>query len=83
MKEQDTPRNTWKLARVIEAYEDEDGLVRKVKLAVGNPQLTQDGKRTKPLSTLERPIHNLVLVLPQDADERPGIPVEEPTKRKN
>ncbi|KAK3727737.1 hypothetical protein QZH41_005196 [Actinostola sp. cb2023] len=58
MKEQDTPRNTWKLARVIEAYEDEDGLVRKVKLAVGNPQLTQDGYFWNPTSTQQQRRHH-------------------------
>ncbi|KAK3719742.1 hypothetical protein QZH41_001946 [Actinostola sp. cb2023] len=32
LKEEDSPRNRWKLARVAEAYKDEDGMVRKAQL---------------------------------------------------
>lgn len=66
VKDNDTPRNQWKLCRVIEAQADQDGLVRKVMLDVGSPNLTSDGKRNQPLSTLERPIHKLVLLMSQD-----------------
>lgn len=66
VKDDDTPRNQWKMCRVIEAQADQDGLVRKVMLDVGSPNLTPEGKRNQPLSTLERPIHKLVLLMPQD-----------------
>jgi hypothetical protein len=49
---------------VVKADEEEDGLVRKVKLAVGYPKITNQGKRTKSFRTLERPIHKLVLLIP-------------------
>ena len=64
IKDNDTPRNRWSLARVVKADEEEDGLVRKVKLAVGDPKITNQGKRTNSLRTLERPIHKLVLLVP-------------------
>lgn len=66
VKDDDTPRNQWKMCRVIEAQSDQDGLVRKVTVDVGNPNLTPDGKRNQPLSTLERPIHKLVLLMSED-----------------
>ena len=62
VKEDDMPRNQWRVCRVVEALPDEDGLVRKVSLEVGSQNLTSDGKRDRPLSTLERPIHKLVLL---------------------
>ena len=79
IKEEDAPRNQWKLASVEETYQDSDGLVRHVKLAVGDAHLTNRGKRVKPMSVLERPIQTLVLLLPNQTDERAGIPTEEPS----
>ena len=63
IKEDDVPRNQWRVCRVVEALPDEDGLVRKVKLEVGNWNLATSGKRSQPLATLERPIHKLVLLM--------------------
>lgn len=51
------------MCRVVEALPDEDGLVRKVKPEVGNRNLASNGKRSRPSSTLERPIHKLVLLM--------------------
>jgi hypothetical protein len=76
--EEETPRNCWPLARVINAEKDEDGLVRMVKLKVGDRQATEQGRRKNPLATLERPVHKLILLM--QAEERPGIPAEEPSK---
>jgi hypothetical protein len=59
----------------VNAEKDEDGLVRKVKFMVGELILTKQGRREKPLVTLERPVHKLILLI---QGERPGIPVEEP-----
>ena len=78
IKDSDTPRNYWRIARIVEAFKDEDGLVRKVKLAVGDSQLLNSGKRTKSMTILQRPIHKLVLILPAKNDERPSVPDEEP-----
>jgi hypothetical protein len=50
-----SPRNMWKLGRVVETFESQDGLVRKVRLftgvVAGGPQY------------VERPVHKLVVLL--------------------
>ena len=46
VKDDNTPRNQWQLARVTEAQRGNDGLVRKVNLAVGDRHLATSGKRT-------------------------------------
>ena len=66
IKDDVLPRNQWKLCRVIEAQPDQDGLVRKVMLDVSSQNLTPDGKRSQPLSTLERPVQKLVLLISED-----------------
>ena len=62
----DTPRNTWTLGRVTEVTEGKDSLVRKVRLIVGSSKLDTKGKRTSPLTVLERPIQKVVLILESD-----------------
>ena len=39
VKEDDIPRNQWRVCRVVEVLPDEDGLVRKVRLEVGSQNL--------------------------------------------
>jgi len=57
-----TPRMEWPLARVTEAEPSEDGLVRRVKVAVSTRRLDKHGRRTGDLTELERPIQKLVLL---------------------
>ena len=78
VKDDNTPRNQWQLARVTEAQRGNDGLVRKLNLEVEDHQLSARGTRTKPVSLLERPIHKLVLLVPSNNHERPGVPNGEP-----
>ena len=78
VKDDNIPRNQWQLARVAEVHKDEDGLVRKVNLAIGDPFLSNEGKRVRQMSFLQRPIQKLVLLLPHKRNGRPGIPDEEP-----
>ena len=59
-------------------YPSEDGLVRKVKVAIGTDILDSRGKRVKPLVYLETPIHKLVLLVPYDEQENREIPAREP-----
>ncbi|KAK3085303.1 hypothetical protein FSP39_001304 [Pinctada imbricata] len=75
VKDDNAPRNVWQLGRVIETTGGSDGFVRKVKIVIGDKKLDRHGKRTGSLSTLERPIHKLVLVLEADTGESPD---EEP-----
>ena len=77
VKDDNKARNRWSLARVVEMYLNKaDGLVRSVKVAVGDPDLSSTGKRVHPPSVLERPIQKLVLLLPRE--ERQGFPHGEP-----
>ena len=77
VKDDNKVRNRWSLAWVIETYPNKaDGLVRSVKVAIGDADLSSTGKRIHPPSVLERPIQKLVLLLPRE--ERPGFPHGEP-----
>ena len=66
VKDDDIPRNQWMIGRGFNAEPDQDGLVQKMILDVGSPSLTLEGKINQPLSTLERPVHKLVLLLSED-----------------
>ena len=59
---EDSPRCDWKMARVQEVFPSDDGLVRKVRLAVATSQLDKNGRRMKELSLMERPVQKLVLL---------------------
>nr|XP_029136991.1 uncharacterized protein LOC114921292 [Labrus bergylta] len=67
VKDDNTPRNEWKLARVVETSEDDDGLVRKVKIQIGKRDLGKKGERLKPLSFLERPVQKLVVLVEDES----------------
>ena len=56
VKDADTPRNVWPLARVTEVIRSDDGLVRSVMLHI--PSAKHD---------LARPIHKLVLLVEAEA----------------
>ena len=76
VKDDHLPRNEWKLARVEQTLPSDDGFVRRVILAVGTRLLDNQGRRTHEVQRLERPVHKLVLILPQDRE----FPVEEPSE---
>ena len=63
VKENNTPRNEWNLARIIEANEDDVGLVRKVKVQLGQSNLGKKGERLTQPSVLERPVQKLVVLV--------------------
>lgn len=56
-------RNEWRLGQVIGVTEGSDGLVRHVKLLVGDRNLTGKGHYTFKASIIERPVQKLVLLL--------------------
>ncbi len=62
LKDDDTPRNRWSLARVEEVNPSDDEHIREVKVVVGDTDIDNKGSRIKPLKTLDRPIHKLVLL---------------------
>lgn len=45
VKDDNLPRNRWQLARVVQTYASDDGLVRKVKVVVADPPIDEHGKR--------------------------------------
>ena len=63
VKDDNLPRNCWQLARVSRTDVAKDGHVRTVQV-LGDPALTADGRRTRPLRYLERPVQKLILLLP-------------------
>lgn len=63
IKEEELPRNEWRLGRVLDVCKDEDGLVRKVKVQIGNRKLGKQGQRLVSPTILERPIHKLVVLV--------------------
>ena len=51
------------VVEVVEAIPSEDGLVRSVKLQLATTQLDAKGRRLTDLTFLNRPVHNLILLL--------------------
>jgi hypothetical protein len=74
-------RNQWKLGRVSEVYASNDGLVRKVRLAMADPTLDNQGRRRRPVSYFDRPIHKLVLLLAREDMKTKDSPTKEPVIR--
>ena len=64
IKDENLHRNQWPLARVVQTYPSDDGLVRKVKVAVADSSLDKHGKRSKAPVLLDRPVQKLVLLVP-------------------
>jgi hypothetical protein len=62
IKDQNASRNLWRLARVDTTYPSNDGLVRKVKLAMATSHLDKNGKRLQEVQYLERPVQKIVLI---------------------
>ncbi len=69
LSDDNVPRNHWRMGRVEEAYTDQDGFVRKVKLLMSDPLLNHKGERVKAKTVLERPIQKLVLLLKNQQTE--------------
>eukprot|EP00079_Xenopus_tropicalis_P036905 XP_017950676.1 PREDICTED: uncharacterized protein LOC101733728 [Xenopus tropicalis] len=63
VKEEDIPRNRWRIAKVLEVQKDNDGLVRRVKLQMGDSKLSKRGERLTTPLILERPIQKLVVLI--------------------
>ena len=74
VKDDNTARNLWRLARVEQTYPSRDSMVRKVRLAMATANLDKNGRRPNEIQYLDRPIHKLVLI--QEVDRE--FPIEEP-----
>ena len=69
-----SPRNSWRIARVEKLYPDDDGLVRKVRIKIADRNLDRNGRPVGPPVSLCRPVHKLILLLPHEEREDRGIP---------
>ena len=69
-----SPRNSWRIARVEEVYPDDDGLVRKVRIKIADRNLDRNGRPVGPPVSLCRPVQKLILLLPHEEREDRGIP---------
>lgn len=56
------PRGEWRLARVVEAVSGKDGLVRRVKISLGEKRLNNKGQQSSKLSVVEHPVQKHVLL---------------------
>lgn len=63
VKEEEIPRNEWRLARVIEVFKSDDGLVQKVIIQIGDRKLGKRGERLTKPSIIERPVQKLVVLV--------------------
>lgn len=63
VKDNDLPRHKWLLGRIEETTIDSDGLVRRVRVHLGDKNLGKNGERLEKPSVIERPVQKLVLLL--------------------
>jgi hypothetical protein len=62
IKDENSPRCKWPLARVEEAIESSNHKVKKLLLRIASNDLHKDGKRTSESTLLERLVHKVVLL---------------------
>ncbi|XP_023812859.1 uncharacterized protein LOC111947690 [Oryzias latipes] len=62
LQDDSTPRNEWKLARVLKTYPSEDGIVRKLTLLVSETTQNKGHSHTR-LLHLDRPVHKVVTLV--------------------
>ena len=66
VRDLEAPRAQWPLARVTSTRADDDELVRRVTVQVGNRFLDSKGCPLKKASILERPVRQIVLLIASD-----------------
>ncbi|XP_070180319.1 uncharacterized protein [Littorina saxatilis] len=59
-------RADWKVAKVVETFPSDDGLVRKVRLLMATSELNNHGQPLHKRTYLDRPAHKLVVLLARD-----------------
>ena len=72
LKDDPASRNQWRTARVEKVCTDEDGLVRKVTVVVGDPSLNEKGERIRSEAVLERPVQKLIVLLKAEDNDSPS-----------
>ena len=74
IKDENAPRNAWKLARVEEVSPSKDSLVRKAKLAIATSNHDQQGRRVEDIQFLDRPLQKLILIQEIEREVPDGEP---------
>ena len=59
--QEESVRNQWPMARVIQVFKGGNGYVRSIKLRIGKTRISDEGNRI-----LERPVSKIVLLVEQD-----------------
>ena len=59
-------RNVWTLGRVVQVYASSDACVRSCKVQVASSALNDKGQRQNTPLMLDRPVHKLVVLLPNE-----------------
>ena len=57
-------RTHWSIAKVVQTFVSDDGFVRRVKLLKATPDLDRNGKSLHKRTVLERPVHELITLVP-------------------
>lgn len=68
LKNNELPRNQWQLARIEDVFPDNYGLVRKVRIEVGDCAWDKNRKRIHALHCLESD-HKLILLVAEEESE--------------
>lgn len=66
LKGEDVHWSEWRFSRVSETTIDKDGLVRRVRVCLGDRKLGKKGERLHKMSEVERPVQKLLLLLETD-----------------
>lgn len=66
LKEENLPRNMWKMGKVVSVNVSDDQCVRSVKLQMGDSNLDKLGRRVNKPCYLERPVHKIVVLIESD-----------------
>ena len=78
IKDDNSPRRHWQLARVCAVNRSSDGRVRTEKLALADACLDKEGRRVNAVKFLERPVQKLVLLMSKDDYESESRGVSQP-----
>ena len=78
IKDGNSPRSHWQLARVCAVNRSSDGHVRTVKLALADACLDKEGRRVNEEKFLECPVQKLVLLMSKDDHESESWGVSQP-----
>ena len=60
--EEETMRTEWPLAKIVDVIPSSDGLIRRLRLQMGNPALDRKSRPVHKMRTIERPIQKVTFL---------------------